>query len=217
MTRSCPRSAFSSDDLPTFGRPTIAIRGTRSVSSSMKIASSVDETSSASSCASAIASAWRSRSFRDSSSSDSGGQRPDERIEEVAGAAAVERAERVDLLPAELVELRALELAALVVGLVDRDDDRSLRRAQRLGRLLVGGRQARGRVDDEEDDVRFLDREARLLLDLLLDDVARVDLHPAGVDDDEAAVVPLGHRVEPVAGRAGAVLDDGLPLARRCG
>ena len=93
------------------------------------------------------------------------------------------------------MELRALELAALVVGLVDRHDDRSFAERAQLRRLLVGGRQARGGVDDEEDDVRFLDRESRLLLDLLLDHIARVDLHPAGVDDDEAAVVPFGHRV----------------------
>ena len=51
-----------------------------------------------------------------------GRQRPDDGVEQVAGAAAVRRGDRVGLLPAERVELGALELALLVVGLVDGDD-----------------------------------------------------------------------------------------------
>ena len=117
------------------------------------------------------------------------------------------------VLPAQAQELRALQLELLVVGLVDGHDHRRGRPPQDLRDLLVGGRQAGRRVDDEDDDVGLLDGQAGLVLDALLDGVAGVDLQAAGVDDDVAAVVPLGHAVEPVAGRAGAVLDDGPTLA----
>ena len=111
------------------------------------------------------------------------------------------------------MELGAFELALLVVGLVDRDDDRGRRAPQDAGRLEVGRRQPGRRVDEEQDDVRLGDGEARLLLDARLDRVVRVELEPARVDDDEAPAVPLGVAVEAVAGRPGAVLDDGRPLA----
>jgi hypothetical protein len=42
-----------------------------------------------------------------------------------------------------------------------------------------------------------------------LDRVVGVDLEPAGIDQDEAAAVPLSVTVEAVTGRAGPVLDDG--------
>ena len=118
------------------------------------------------------------------------------------------RRDRVGLLPAERVELGRLELALLVVGLVDGDDHRRRRPAEELGRFLVSGRHTDRGVDNEEDRVCLGDREAGLLLDLCLDRVVRVDLEPAGVDDDEASAVPLGVAVEAVAGRPRAILDD---------
>ena len=80
-----------------------------------------------------------------------GRQRPDDRVEQVAGAAAVRRRDRVGLLPAELVELGAFELALLVVGLVDDDDHRRGRPAQDARRLEVGRGQPGHRVDHEQD------------------------------------------------------------------
>ena len=143
-----------------------------------------------------------------------GRQRPDDRIEQVAGAAAVGRADGVGLLPAQAVELGALELEALVVGLVDDQDDRaSSHRSQELVRLLSPGRQAGRRVDQEEDDVRLADGQPGLLLDLLLDGVPGATLEAAGVDDHEASVVPLGGGVEAVARRPRPILDDGRALA----
>ena len=73
------------------------------------------------------------------------------------------------------------------------------------------------RVDDEHDDVGLGDGEPGLLLDRGLDRVVGVELEAAGVDDDEAPAVPLGVAVEAVAGRAGAVLDDGRRGRPRCG
>ena len=212
MTRSSPRSALSSDDLPTFGRPTIAMRGTRSVSSSRirRLVARSPSPPRPRPGASAIASAWASRSFRASSSSDSAGsaqtsassRSPVPRPWSALIAYASGQPSRWNSAPSS----SRRSLSALLMTTMTGEPCG----AQRLGRLLVGRRQARGCIDDEEDDVRLLDREARLLLDLLLDRVARVDLHAAGVDDDEAAIVPLGDRVEPVAGRACPILDDGL-------
>ena len=63
-------------------------------------------------------------------------------------------------------------------------------------------------IDDEDDDVGLGDGQAGLLLDARLDGVVRVDLQPAGVDDDEPPAVPLGVAVQPVAGRPRPILDD---------
>ncbi len=118
------------------------------------------------------------------------------------------RRDRVGLLPAQRVELRALELALLVVGLVDGHEHRELARGAAARPPPVRRRQAGRGIDDEQDDVGLGDREARLLLDPRLDRVARVDLEAAGVDDHEPPAVPLGVAVQPVTRRPGAVLDD---------
>ena len=140
-------------------------------------------------------------------------QRPDHRVQQVARPATVQGADRVRVLPAVAVELGAVVLAALAVGLVDGHDDGHRRRAQELGGLLVGGCLAGGGVHHEQDQVRLPDRQPRLLLDLRLDRVAGAALEPAGVDHDEAPAVPFGLAVQPVARGAGAVLDDGRPFA----
>ena len=111
------------------------------------------------------------------------------------------------------MELGGLELALLVVGLVDGDDDRRRRAPQDPRGLQVGRRRPAHRVDDEQDDVRLGDRQPGLLLDPRLDRVVRVELQAAGVDDDEPPAVPLGVAVEAVAGRPGAILDDRRALA----
>ena len=106
------------------------------------------------------------------------------------------------------MEFGALELTLLVVGLVDRDDDRRRRAPQQVGRLQVGRGHPHSRIDHEHDDVRLGDGQPGLLLDAELDGVVGVDLEPAGVDEHEPAAVPLGIPVQPVAGGAGAVLHD---------
>ena len=138
-----------------------------------------------------------------------GRQRPDDRVEQVAGAAPVGRRDRVGLVPAEGVELGALELALLVVGLVDGDDHGGLGPPQDVGRFLVGRGQAHHGVHDEDDDVGLGDGETRLVLDGRLDQVVRVQLQAAGVHQDEAPAVPFGVAVEAVPRRVGAILDDG--------
>jgi hypothetical protein len=73
---------------------------------------------------------------------------------------------------------------------------------------VVQRRQPGVRVDHEQDEVGLLDRDARLVLDPLLDVRARLELEAAGVDEGEAAPIPLRRAVHPVARRPGHVLDD---------
>ena len=137
-----------------------------------------------------------------------GRQGPHDRVEQVGDAAPVAGRDRERVVPAERVELGGAQLALLVVGLVGGDEHGLGRAAQELGGVLVGGRRAGRGVDHEHDDVRLVDREPRLDLDLLLDRVAGRDLEAARVDDDEPPAVPLGVAVEAVAGRPCPVLDD---------
>ena len=142
-----------------------------------------------------------------------GRERLDDLIEHVRDAAAMDRRDRVGLLPAEGVELGRLELALRVVALVHRHEDRRLRAPEQLGRLLVRWGQARDRLDHEHDHVRLGDRDPRLVLDACLDRVARVDLEAAGVHEHEPPAVPVALAVQPITGRAGSVLDDRRALA----
>ena len=135
-------------------------------------------------------------------------QRPDDRVEQVAGPAAVRCRDGIGLVPTEGMELGGLDLALLVVGLVDRDDHRRRGAAQQLGRLEIGGRHADRGIDDEHDHVGLGDGQPCLLLDTQLDRVVGIDLEPARVDQHEPAAVPFRVAVQPVPGRPGAVLDD---------
>ena len=83
-------------------------------------------------------------------------------VEEVARAVAVERRDRNRVAEAETVELQGLEIAAWVVELVREDEHGPPRHAQDLGELLVSRRHTGFRIDDEEDEVGFLDRLTRL-------------------------------------------------------
>ncbi len=136
-------------------------------------------------------------------------QRPDDRIEQIRDAAAVGRADRIRLLPAQGVELGGFQLELVVVGLVGGDEDRSLGRSKDVRGFVVRGGHSDDRVGHEDDDVRLGDGQSGLLLDSLLDGIAGMDLEAARVHDDEAAAVPLAVAVDAVAGRAGAVLHDG--------
>ena len=74
--------------------------------------------------------------------------------------------------------------------------------------LLVAGRDARLRVDDEEDEVGLRDRGARLDGDLLRDRARVGDVDAARVDQQEALAVPLADELLAVAGRALHCVDD---------
>ncbi len=252
MTRSSPRSALTSDDLPTLGRPTIAMSmgamaARRSASARRSQAAVASPTtrsgppgspessgagtspagpSAASMVGPGSSTPWASaNSTSSASSSSSASRRFLSRSSSLSGGSAHTRAssrspvprpwsardgERV--LPPVAMELRGVVLAPLAVRLVRGDHHRYACAPQELRRLLVGRRLARRGVDHEQDQVRLVDRQACLFLDLRLDRVARAAFEPAGVHDDEPASVPLGLAVQPVPRGPRTVLDDRGPL-----
>ena len=73
-----------------------------------------------------------------------------------------------DRLEPELVEIERAGLRALVVGLVDRDDDRPSLRADRLRDLEIGGHQPLAAIDDKHEQRRIFERSPPVLEHLLL-------------------------------------------------
>ena len=141
-----------------------------------------------------------------------GGNSDDHDVEQVAGAPAVQGADRVRLAEPEGEELPALVLAAVVVGLVGDDDDLVVAAAQPAGDDLVVVGHPDGAVDDEQHDVGVAHGGLDLAADLGLE-VGAAGHPAAGVDDAERHAEPLGLERLAVAGDARAVLDDGRLLA----
>ncbi len=84
-------------------------------------------------------------------------------------------------------------------------------RSQRPGQILVARRDAGACVDDEQDEIGFLDRGARLPGDLRTEDVRRLVVDPARVDQEEVDTVPLAEQLLAVARDAGRLVHDGRP------
>jgi hypothetical protein len=137
----------------------------------------------------------------------------DDRIGQVARVPAVLCTDAHGRVEAESVELCGLRLAAVVIDLVDHQDDRLAGAPQPIGQLMVERRDARRHVDQEQDQVRLLDRNPRLDLHPLLDVAARLELEATGIDHGEVPAAPVGLAVGAVAGRARHVLDDHHALA----
>ena len=134
----------------------------------------------------------------------------DDRVQEVAGAVAVDRGDRDRVAEPEAVELERLRLGAGLIDLVRDQEDRLARAAQDRGQLLVAGRDARPRVDDEEDEVGLGDRAARLLGDLLRQRRRVGHVHAAGVHEQEAPARPLADELLAVACDARGLVHDCL-------
>ena len=87
------------------------------------------------------------------------GRQPlDDLVEQVPDALAVLGRDLDDRLEAELVELDRPAAGPLVVGLVDRHEDRHGRRPEPRGNLLVPRNEPLASIDDEHDDVRRFER-----------------------------------------------------------
>ena len=127
------------------------------------------------------------------------GRRLDDLVQEVAGAVAVERRDGDRVAEAETVELERLEVAARVVELVREHENRPPRHAQDLGELLVAGRHAGLRIDDEEHEVGLLDRLTRLRRDLRAERPGVRAVDAARVDEAERRSRPLAEKLLAVA------------------
>ena len=85
---------------------------------------------------------------------------------------------------------------------------------QHTGDLLIGGGQAGFDIRQENDDVRVLNGDLRLLAHERQDLIVRARFDTAGVNESQCSAVPLDIVVNAVACNAGGVLDDGDPRAR---
>ena len=142
------------------------------------------------------------------------GEVSDAGVEQVARAVAVDGGDRHRVAEAEVVELVVIGIRrADGVHLVDRQHDRLARAQQHIRDLLIGGRQTRFNIGQEDDDRRVLNGDLRLLAHEGQDLAVGARLDAAGVDEREFAAAPLAFAVNAVAGHAGRVLHDGKALA----
>lgn len=137
------------------------------------------------------------------------GQHLHDLVEQVGDAPAVDRRHRVGLAEAEVPQGRGLGLLAGVVDLVGDEEDGLACLAQQSHDVLVGRCGADHRIDDEQHDVREVDRDLGLKGDRPVD-ASGVGFPAAGVDQREPAIHPLGLVRHAVARDAGGVLDDGF-------
>ena len=84
---------------------------------------------------------------------------------------------------------------------------------QHIRDLLIGSRQAGLHIRQENDDVRVLNGDLRLLAHERQDLIVRARFDTAGVHQTEFATAPLALAVDAVARDARRILDDGEPLA----
>ena len=122
---------------------------------------------------------------------------------------AVSRRERKRIAEPEPVKLERERVLIGVVDLVRDEHHRLVRRPQDLSELLVAGRDAGARVDDEEHEVRLCDGRARLLGDLAVERSLALEVDAAGVDDPEVDAVPVREQLLAVAGDSRGLVDDG--------
>ncbi len=137
------------------------------------------------------------------------GQPLDHFVEEIADALPVLRGNLHDRLEPELVEIERARLRALVVGLVDRDDDRPPFRADGLGDFEVGRHQPLASIDDEHEDGGIFERAPPVLEHLLLERILALAEHAGRVGQQKRHVAPVGGLLDDIAGRSGRRVHDG--------
>ena len=118
-----------------------------------------------------------------------------------------------DRLEPELVEVERARLRALVVRLVDRDDDRPSFRPHGFGDFEVGRHQPFAAVDDEHEEGGVFERAPPVLQHLLLQRILALAEHAGRVGQQKRDVAPVGRLLDDIAGRAGRRVDDGPPGA----
>ena len=138
----------------------------------------------------------------------------DDRRLEIAHPAAMERAHGIHLPDADAIELERIRVDLRRVGLVRRVDHGLVRLAEQLHREAIGARERHGRVADEHDDVRFLDRRFDVARDARLHRIFVVGVVATRVDQRVVAAERGGVDVVAVTRDARLVVDDREPAAR---
>ena len=144
-----------------------------------------------------------------------GGNPRDDRLEQFGYPRAVLGGNGMDRIDGEGVELGNAFPAFLRVHLVRGEEDRLPPLAQHPGDLLVEGEQPVAGVDQEDDQVGFVDRPQDLPADLRKEVVLLPARHvPPGVDEKEMATVVLHRLGDEVARDPRLVERDGAALPR---
>src|SRR4051794_10411192 len=143
------------------------------------------------------------------------GEHVDDPVQQVPGPEPLGGGDRLRIAEPEAVEVGGQRHVADVVDLVGGEDDRLGPAAQEVGELLVPGPGAGARVDDQDGDLGVVERRLGLLADRAGHRVVVEHVHAAGVDQREAAPVPLGRDLVAVARDAGARMDHRLARARQ--
>ncbi len=141
------------------------------------------------------------------------GQGRHDLVEQVSRAVSVNGRDGPGLAESQGVEVPQGLLVRGVVKLVGHEEDRLARAAQDAGDRLVLVRDARGCVDDEDDDVGLDAGGLGLLADAAGEGVVgAAGLDAARVNEREVHAVPVGVMVAAVARDAAALMDDGFLL-----
>ena len=136
------------------------------------------------------------------------------RVQQVAGAVSVHRGDRDRVAQSQIIKLIEFRRnLADAVALVDAQHHRLVALLQHGGNLLVGRGDAGLDVYHQDDDLRALDGHLGLTAHLREDDVVRIRLDAAGIDQHDLVAAPLAGRIDAVAGDAGSVLHNREPLA----
>ena len=136
------------------------------------------------------------------------------RVQQVAGAVSVHRGDRDRVAQSQIIKLIEFRRnLADAVALVDAQHHRLVALLQHGGNLLVGRGDAGLDVYHQDDDLRALDGHLGLASHLREDDVVRIRLDAAGIDQHDLVAAPLAGRIDAVAGDAGSVLHNREPLA----
>jgi hypothetical protein len=106
-------------------------------------------------------------------------------------------------IEAKLIQLERSGTSPPIVGLVDREQDGHICRANGGGNVLITMRQSFATIDDENDHVSRLDGAQTAFKDELVQRIVRGPEHPAGVGQLEPEVLPHHGVRQDVAGRAG--------------
>jgi hypothetical protein len=93
-------------------------------------------------------------------------------------------------IDAELIEVRRRPLRALVVGLVDRQQQRLSRRTKLLRDGLIAAHEALSAVDDKHNRVRAVDRALALLDDEFVKRILAGAVQPSGIKELKGGALP---------------------------
>ena len=127
------------------------------------------------------------------------GEQLDHAVEQVAGPEALGGRDRHRLAEAEAVEVVDEREVARRVDLVRHQHDRQAALAQHVGDLGVAGAVAGAGVDHQHRDVGVGERLAHLVADRDRQRIGVLEVDAAGVDQREAAAVPVGGELLAVA------------------